>query len=174
MSPRQTIPTDKFLLIAMNLLHRHFIGAGRTQAKRLYRELREGRTVPITRVIMEDESTVRFRLSLDHSEFAGDLNFSAFRGGLSVLLANIARALQDKREVTLFSAEQRTDSLLFGITGMTVEDDRPNVLALGADTREQAGAITLKLMYLDPAQFTRPDEVATQASGENRTGEKRA
>jgi hypothetical protein len=150
----QTIPKDKFLLIALNLLHRQFIGAGRTQAKRLYRDIHEGRVLPITTVRMEDGSTVAFRLSLDHSEFAGHLNFSAFRGGLAVLLANISRALQAKQEVTVFSMAQRPDCVMFGITGVTRDGQRTSVMVLGAETGAEPGKVTLRLMYLDPAQFS--------------------
>lgn len=71
----QTIPKEKFLLIAANLLHRQFILASRTEAKRVFRELFERKVVPMTTVRMEDQSTVAFRLELDHSEFDGKLNF---------------------------------------------------------------------------------------------------
>ena len=152
-SIQQTIPKEQFLALAINLLHRHFIAAGRTPAKRLYREIQEGRIVPITPVKMEDGATVRFRVSLDHSEFAGHLNFGAFRGGLGVLLGNIARALQQKREVTVFTVEQRPGAMLFGVTGVTVEGDLTSVMVLGAESGAEAGTITLQLMYLDPAQF---------------------
>ena len=155
---QQTIPKEKFLVIAVNLLHRHFITAGRAQAKRLYREVREGKLVALTTVKMEDESTVKFRLSLDHSEFAGHLNFGAFRGGLGVLLGNLAGALRDKRDITVFSVDERPESVLFGITGVTVEDGRTSVMVLGADTHREPGLVTLRLMYLDPAQFARQGE----------------
>ncbi len=161
---QQTIPKEKFLVIAVNLLHRQFIAAGRAQAKRLYREIREGKPVALTTVKMEDDSTVRFRLSLDHSEFGGHLNFGAFRGGLSVLLGNLARALQDKRDITVFSVEQRQQSVLFGITGVTVEGGRTSVMVLGADPEGQVGVITLRLMYLDPAQFAEQGDNATADS----------
>ena len=151
----QSIPTNQFLTIAINLLHRHFIASSRTQSKRLYRDVQEGRIVPLTAVKMEDESTLRFSLSLDHSEFAGHLNFGAFRGGLCVLLGNISRALQHKDKVTVFSQE-KAGSVLFGVTGVTVEGGRTSVMVLGADVEGQAGAVTLRLMYLDPAQFDGP------------------
>ena len=159
---QQNIPKDKFLVIAVNLLHRQFIAGGRTASKRLYREVYDGRVVPVTAVKMEDGATVRFRCSLDHSEFEGHLNFSAFRTSLSTLLGNLARALQERREVTVFSVEQRPQSVMFGITGVTVEDSKPNVMVLGADTDVQGGGVTLKLMYLDPAQFA-PGEASTVA-----------
>ncbi|MEE4145981.1 MAG: hypothetical protein V2I26_14345 [Halieaceae bacterium] len=161
---QQTIPKEKFLVLAVNLLHRYFIAGGRAQAKRLYREIREGKLVPLTSVKMEDDSTVRFSLSLDHSEFGGHLNFGAFRGGLSVLLGNLARALQDRQDITVFSVEQRQESVLFGITGVTVDGDRTSVMVLGADTQGQAGFVTLRLMYLDPAQFARKGDDAVPDS----------
>jgi len=158
---QQTIPKEKFLIIATNLLHRQFITGGRAQAKRLYREIREGKLVALTTVQMEDDSTVHFRLSLDHSEFGGHLNFGAFRGGLGVLLGNLAGALREKRDIAVFSVGQRPESVLFGITGVTVEGDRTSVMVLGADTQGQAGVVTLRLMYLNPAQFVRQGEDAT-------------
>lgn len=150
---QQNLPKDKFLMLAVNLLHRHFIAPGRTEAKRLYREIQEGRTAALTTVRMEDQSTLSFKLVLDHSEFPGRLNFSAFRAGLSTLMGNIARTVQAEKEVTVFNMTDRPDSVLFGITGVVVEDGQPSVMALGADTGGQVGAVTLQLMYLDPKQF---------------------
>ena len=157
---QQTIPKDKFLMIAANLLHRQFIAAGRTAAKQLYREIEAGRVMPMTTVKMEDESTVQFSIELDHSEFQGHLNFSAFKASVSSLLGNFARALQEKKEVTVFSQDRGPNAVLFGITGPTVEDNQANVMMLGSDGGGVAGAVMLRLMYLDPAQFSRPDDAA--------------
>jgi hypothetical protein len=164
-SVQQQIPRDKFLMIAMNLLHRQFIAAARTPAKRLFREILDGRTVPLTTVKMEDNSTVRFRLSLEQSEYVGNLNYSAFRASLATLLGNISQALQNKSDVTVFTMDQRTDSIMFGITGVTIEDAKPSVMVLGADVEGQAGAITLQLMYIDPGQFAQQGAVAAAPPG---------
>jgi hypothetical protein len=160
---QQSIPKDKFLMLSINLLHRQFIALGRTEAKRLYREIQEGRTAPLSTVKMEDNSTVRFQLTLDGSEYPGKLNFSAFRASLSLLLGNVSRALQEGRDVAVFSMKERPESVLFGITAVTVEDSQPSVMALGADLENKAGAIILRLMYLDPAQFARA-QTATAAA----------
>jgi hypothetical protein len=155
--PQQTIPTDKFLLIAVSLLHQQFVGAARTQAKRVYREFETGRVLAMTTVKMEDESTVRFSMVLDHSEFQGKLNFGAFKASVSILLGNLAAALQEKKEIAIFNVEGSANSVLFGITGITVEGEQPNVMVLGCDVGEEAGAVTLRLMYLHPDQFIRRD-----------------
>lgn len=163
-TPQQTIPTDKFLLIAINLLHRQFLGTPRTQAKQVYREIEKGRSLGMTTVRMEDESTVRFSVMLDHSEFQGHLNFGAFRASVSTLLGNLARTLKDKKDVTVFSVGGDSNSVLFGVSGVTVEDNRTNVMLLGADTGEQPGAMILRLVYLNPDQF------AQQAGGRDEEG----
>jgi hypothetical protein len=147
------IPTDKFLLIAMNLLHRDFIAATRTDAKQRFKEIVAGRTVDITNVQMEDKSTVQFSLALDHSEYRGRLNFGAFKAGLTALLGNISLTLQDGSDVAVFKPEQQPDSVLFGITGVTMEDSMPRILVLGADAGARGPAVTLRLMYLDHQQF---------------------
>ena len=161
-SDAQTIPKEKFLLIATNLLHRQFIAAPRTEAKRVFREVAEGRSVPMTTVRMEDNSTVAFRLELDHSEFDGKLNFGAFRASLAVLISNLSRSLEEKRPVTVFNMQHRAQSVLFGVTGVTVEQEQPNVMVLGADTSGPPGNVLLRLMYLDYQQFLHNQEQAQQ------------
>lgn len=165
-SDAQTIPKEKFLLIATNLLHRQFIAAPRTEAKRVFREVAEGRSVPMTTVRMEDNSTVAFRLELDHSEFDGKLNFGAFRASLAVLITNLSRSLEEKRPVTVFNMQQRAQSVLFGVTGVTVEQEKPNVMVLGADTSGPAGNVLLRLMYLDHRQFVASGAGAGAAPGQ--------
>lgn len=160
-SPPQDLPKDKFLLIAINVLHRKLVVAQRTEAKRLSRELLEGRVAELTTVKMEDESLLHCRLELDHSEFKGKLNFSALRDSLNVLIQNISQALRDKRDVTVFNMDKRESSVLFGITGVTMEAGQSNVLVLGADTSGEPGNALLRLVYLDPQQFTNQGKAAT-------------
>ena len=149
----RTIPTDKFLLIAMNLLHREFMTSTRTDAKQLFKEILAGRTADITKVQIEDKSTVQFRLALDQTEYQGRLNFGAFRASLTALLGNVSEALQEGKDVAVFNPEGQPQSMLFGITGLTMEDNTPRVLVLGADVGAGGPAVTLRLMYLDHQQF---------------------
>ena len=50
--------------------------------------------------------------------------------------------------------EQRPDCVMFGITGVTRDGERTSVMVLGAETGAEPGKVTLRLMYLDPAQFS--------------------
>jgi hypothetical protein len=144
---------DQFLLVAVNLLHKGFVEAKRTDAKALYQQIATGKTVKLTTVQMDDASRADFHLSLSHSEFLGRLNFGAFRASVTALTANIARALQEQRELKVFSAQHGGNAVIFGITAVTLERGQRNVMVLAADTREAGAATILQLMYLDPTQF---------------------
>ncbi|MCB1705956.1 MAG: hypothetical protein KDI17_13910 [Halioglobus sp.] len=150
----QSMPQDKFLLVAFNLLHRAFIEPTRTQAKALYQQVAAGTAVNLTKVQLEDKSTAAFQLSLSHSEFKGRINFGAFRASVKALVANIAQALREERELKVFSALHGGSAMIFGITAVTLEDGQHNVMVLAVDAREDEATTVLQLMYLDPSQFT--------------------
>ncbi len=155
----QSIPRDKFLTIAANLLYRSVLDSSRTEAKRLYRELEAEKPVALTNVRMEDGSEVRFDLALDHSELAGKLNFGAFRASVATLVHNLGETLgQDDPQIPVFTAEHKPQLSLFGVTAVTYEDEQPRVMVLGADTDSGQPVIQLRLMYLDPGQFTDPEQ----------------
>ncbi|GHD27392.1 hypothetical protein [Parahalioglobus pacificus] len=151
---RTSMSQEQFLTIAVNLINRTLLEAQRTEAKQLFKQLSRGNVLPITQVRLEDESLVRFDLALDHSEFVGKLNFGAFRGSVAVLLANLANAVQEGQTITVFSAEQDTESKMFGITAATEEDGQANVMVLGSEAGGDQARVLLRLMYLDPKQFT--------------------
>lgn len=162
----QSIPREKFMLMAVNLLHKSFVEAARTDAKSTFRDISENRVAHLTTVRMEDESTSRFKLALDHSEFKGRLNYGAFRASLATLITNITQALRDEREVNVFNAQDDASTMIFGVTAVTLDDDEPNVMVLGADLGSTVGEVMLRLMYLDPSQFIAQDTVASAPSGE--------
>jgi hypothetical protein len=152
----QSMPREQFLTIAINLLHRAFMDAKRTDAKNLFKAVSEGKRVALTNLQMEDKSSVRFDLSMDHSEYAGTLNFGAFRSSLTALLSNLVDAVKEQREITTFGAEGDSANIIFGVTGVTgvtVEKEVPSVLVLSTSTGGQEAAVMLRLMYLDYQQF---------------------
>ncbi len=149
----QAIGQDKFLLMSANLLHRKLIEPSRTASKRVYRELAEGQPVLLANVEMEDKSQARFTLALEHSEYQGRLNFGAFRASVAALLNNIAAALKEEKELRTFNAQEGSGAMIFGITAVTLEGGKPNVMVLAANPGEQDETTKLQLMYLDPSQF---------------------
>jgi hypothetical protein len=149
----QSMPQDKFLLVAVNLLHKAFIEATRTEAKALYRQLASDKVVNLTKVQLVDKSTAAFQLSLAHSEFQGGINFGAFRASVKTLVGNIAQALREERELKVFNALNDGGARIFGVTAVTLEANRRNVMVLAVDSGKTGDTTVLQLMYLDPTQF---------------------
>lgn len=152
-SENQTIPREQFLTMATNLLHRSLLEPSRTEAKNLYRTMTKGDHIHLTTVEMQDKSRVRFDLAFDHTEFRGNVNFSAFRSSLALLLSNLVKVLTDKTDVTVFSAENDPNVMVFGVTAVTEENGQANVMVLGADSSEGQPSVLLRLMYIDHSQF---------------------
>jgi hypothetical protein len=149
----QSLPRDKFLIMAANLLHTRLLDVPRTQGKNAFKEMVAGRPIKLATVRMEDQSTVRFTVNLDYSEYKGKLNFGAFRSSLTLLISNLGRALNDNKEITMFSAENDENSKIFGVTAVTQDDKTPNIMVLGANTAEGRPTVMLRLMYIDNSQF---------------------
>ncbi|MEM1141213.1 MAG: hypothetical protein AAGI88_01385 [Pseudomonadota bacterium] len=165
-----SLPTDKFLTVAINLLNKSFLEATRTDAKRLYRDLEAGKTVHLTRLQLEDKSQVRVDLTLDHREYQGSLRFATFRTGLTLLIAQIADTLRDKKSFRTYQNEHDAGSVMFGFTAVTTEDNRSSVLLLGADSQQGLPVIHLRLAYFDIRQFEQQMNAGEQlAAGAEKT-----
>lgn len=161
MRESKTIDTQQFATIAANLLHQGVLETQRTTAKRIFRELEEGRKVSLTRLRMEDGGEIRFDLSMDADGFNGVLNFSAFRDGLLALVANLSDALRAGSVIAVFdpikdqesTADGYATTRIFGIPGITNHDGMVNALMLGVQPDPVQPVVALHLLYVDPNQF---------------------
>ncbi len=161
MRSRKDITAVQFATVAANLLHQGVLEAGRTTAKRMFRELDAGRKVTITQLRMEDEGLTRIDLSLDKSAFQGVMNYSAFRDGVLALVARLSETLRDEKAIGVLTpiidgqatADDSTMKM-FDVAGLTIHDETPNVLLLGVVASSEEPLVTLHLVYVDPAQFT--------------------
>ncbi|CAN0601696.1 unnamed protein product [Ectocarpus sp. 12 AP-2014] len=147
------LSSDKFLTMSVNLLNRAFLENSRTEAKKLFRQLEEGKTMAITHLQMEDKSMVRVDVALNHKFFPGKLNFRTFKTALTLLLSNAAETLKKPEDLRTYRNEVDPNSVLFGVTAVVIEDNVPSVLALGAETGRGGPNFLLQLSYLDPKQF---------------------
>lgn len=152
-----SLPPERFLALAGNVLNKVLLEAQRSQAKRVFSEISDGKRVALLNVRMEDDTEVRFDLSLDYSQFLGDrLNFRFFRNSVTSLLAAIGHALEAEPSVPVFT-EEGGGTMLLGVPGVTQDAGRSNVIMLAADVR-QPGCVHLKLQYMEPSQITEQGE----------------
>ena len=88
-----TMTYDQLGSLAANLLHKAFIETTRTVSKGLYRRLEEGETVGVTRLEFEGDETVQLNMTLDTSQYRGDLNYSRFRDSIVAILQDLVENL---------------------------------------------------------------------------------
>ena len=143
---------EMFLVMACNILFKTLLEAPRTDAKRIFNAIVEGKRVSLMDVRLGEESDVRFDLTLDYSEYRGvRLNFKSFRNSMTGLVASMSDNLRNESNIPVFT-EQADRSMLFGIPGVTREADQVNALMLGVNPAKP-GTVLLKLQYIDPSQF---------------------
>lgn len=168
-SETKSLPPHQFLTISGNLLNNKLLKVGRTEAKRVFRDIQDGKVVPITYLEMEDKSLVRFDLSLDHTHYRGHLNFTSFRTSLALLLHNAKETLEKSEGLRIYQDENNPRSIMFGVLAVTAEGDEPSILGLCADSSGGEAVIHLKLLYLDTVQFqgteTGSEQAALKAAG---------
>jgi hypothetical protein len=149
----KSMPPAKFLTISANLLHNAFIKAGRTAAKRVYRDIEAGKVVPLTYLELEDKSMVRFDLSLNHKLYRGQLNFTSFRNGVALFIMNAGEVLREPDKLRIYQNQDNPRSIVFGVLAISTEDGEPSVLSLVADSSGEEAVVHLQLTYLDSVQF---------------------
>ncbi len=146
-----TLPTEKFLTVAANILHKTFAETPRTTAKNVFTTVFGGKRASLVTLKMEDDSESRFDLSLDHSEFRGKLNFGVFKSILGHMLSQLSEYLQSGKEIPVFTDKDSGD-VLFGLPGFFENKGDVNALLLGADLNTP-GLVILKLQFVEPEQF---------------------
>ena len=152
-SETKSMPPDRFLTVAANLLTNAFLKADRADAKRVFRDIQRGKVVPLTFLELEDKALVRFDLELNHELYRGGLNFSSFRTGLALLISNAAKTLEKPESLRIYQHQTNPRAILFGVLAVTSVDDEPSVLVLGADAASDEASVRLTLTYLDSVQF---------------------
>jgi hypothetical protein len=154
------IDASSVLAISANLFKTCLLDAGRTEAKRYFKELEAGRELYLTEMTMADKSAIRVRLQLMPQEFRGQLNFSAFKLQLQMLCAELVKVITAKSEPIVLSDDSGRQ-LMFNIPAISNIDGDFNALLLGADLR-RSGELILQLMFIDPEQYRVPESANAQ------------
>ena len=132
-----------------NLLKLAFFENTRTNAKRSYRELEDGKKLRLPALTVAEDSRVEVTLTMDMSERRGKLAFSSFKQHLAAVLERMAIEMQDNDVPMLASDDGMQRVINLPIAHKT--GGHINVLALGFHL--QQAELEINLLFLDPAQF---------------------
>ena len=152
------VDPEKLLLAIHQNLTGHFFNGPKTEAKAAFNQLRDGKQLPLLEIKSPELGDVVGKLALDFSEFVGNLNYSAFRDALASHLNHVADRLQNEKGPNIFSSED-SGAMLFHIPGVVEVDNQPNFLVTGLQ-QTKPGELTVKLMFLDPKNYTAKPEDA--------------
>lgn len=156
------IGIDQLLTLSLQGLDGLFFKAHKEKAKKLYKEIHEGRVVNFGSLNFKDNQLlpIKLKLSLDYSQFVGHLTFHVFKVALQQTLRHVAQKLEKHADLNIFTADA-SDEIVVLTPGIIQQGDIVNVMAIGITPSSQAAIV--KLQFLDPEQFKKPVAQAEQA-----------
>ena len=156
MAEEQSINIDsrKLFNLGVNLLVAGFIRQKPEDAKKLFKELKQGVQISSGQLTSEQTGMViPIKLELDRTEYRGQFNFPNFEISVKTMLQKFeteVRKDKDLKDLHTLTNEA-TGGLLFNVpTGVKIGEDI-NVLMMAV---EPAGeSLVFKLMFMNPEQF---------------------
>ena len=158
MTDDQSINIDsrKLFNLGVNLLIAGFIRQKPEDAKKLFRDLKQGSQVTSGQLTSEQTGmAIPIKLELDRSEYRGQFNYPNFEASLKTMLQKFETEVRKDKELKDLHTltNDATGGLLFNIpTGVKIGDDL-NVLMMAVEPSE--GYLAVKLLFMNPDQFTK-------------------
>ena len=156
MAEEQSINIDsrKLFNLGVNLLVAGFIRQKPEDAKKLFKELKQGVQISSGQLTSEQTGMViPIKLELDRSEYRGQFNFPNFEISVKTMLQKFETEVRKDKDLTDLHTltNEATGGLLFNVpTGVKIGEDI-NVLMMAV---EPAGeSLVVKLMFMNPEQF---------------------
>ncbi|MBT3529019.1 hypothetical protein N8708_00355 [Porticoccaceae bacterium] len=156
MTEEQSINIDsrKLFNLGVNLLVAGFIRQKPEDAKKLFKELKQGVQISSGQLTSEQTGMViPIKLELDRSEYRGQFNFPNFEISVKTMLQKFETEVRKDKELKDLHTltNETTGGLLFNVpTGVKIGEDI-NVLMMAV---EPAGeSLVVKLMFMNPEQF---------------------
>ena len=156
MTDDQSINIDsrKLFNLGVNLLIAGFIRQKPEDAKKLFKDLKQGSQVTSGQLTSEQTGmAIPIKLELDRSEYRGQFNYPNFEASLKTMLQKFETEVRKDKELKDLHTltNDATGGLLFNIpTGVKIGDDL-NVLMMAVEPSECYPAV--KLLFMNPDQF---------------------
>ena len=156
MTDDQSINIDsrKLFNLGVNLLIAGFIRQKPEDAKKLFKDLKQGSQVTSGQLTSEQTAmAIPIKLELDRSEYRGQFNYPNFEASLKTMLQKFETEVRKDKELKDLHTltNDATGGLLFNIpTGVKIGDDL-NVLMMAVEPSE--GYLAVKLLFMNPDQF---------------------
>ena len=156
METEQNINIDprRLFNIGGNLIVAGFIKQNSSDAKKLFKQLKQGETLRGGQLKSDKTGEViPIKIEIDRALYCGQFNFPNFDVALRALLQKFeTEARKDKELKTLRTlTNQETGEVLFNIPSGVQIDGDINVLMMAV--KPQADCITVRLVFMEPEPF---------------------
>ena len=156
MTTEQNVNIDprRLFNLGANLVAAGFIKQNATEAKKLFKALKQGKAIKGGQLKSESSGQViPIKLQLDRKEFRGQFNFPNFDVSVRALLKIFdTEARKDKELKTLRTlTNPETGEVLFNIPSGLSIDDNINVLMMAV--KPENDCIIVKLAFMEPEPF---------------------
>jgi len=156
MSDKQSIDIDarKLFNLGANLLVAAFINQKPEQAKKLFKELKQGTRVSAGELKADPSGAIiPVKLELERSEYHGQFNYPNFEISLKSLLQKFETEVRKDKELKDLNTltNDSNGSILFNLpSGVKIGED-VNVLMMSIEPLDDC--IVVQLMFMEPGQF---------------------
>lgn len=162
---RVNIDIRKLFNLGANLLVAAFIKQKPDNAKKLFKELKQGKRISAGQLTAgETGFKLPVKLELERSEFRGQFNFPNFEICLKSLLHQFQIKLRQDKELKQLGTltNQDTGGILFKIAGPAQIGEDLNMLMMAIEPGKNE--LLVRLMFMDPEQFRKPAETPADAA----------
>ena len=156
MSTEQNVNIDprRLFNLGANLIAAGFIKQNSTEAKKLFKELKQGDAIKGGQLKSEKTGEViPIKLELDRKEFRGQFNFPNFDVSVRALLQKFETEVRKDKELKTLRTLTNPDTgeVLFNIPSGLSIDDNINVLMMAV--HPQSDCMVVKLIFMEPEPF---------------------
>ena len=156
MTTEQNLNIDprRLFNLGANLIAAGFIKQNSTEAKKLFKELKQGDAIKGGQLKSEKSGEViPIKLELDRKEFRGQFNFPNFDVSIRALLQKFETEVRKDKELKTLRTLTNPDNgeVLFNIPSGLSIDDNINVLMMAV--KPESDCIIVKLAFMEPEPF---------------------
>ncbi|MBT4928729.1 MAG: hypothetical protein HON20_02295 [Cellvibrionales bacterium] len=156
MTTEQNLNIDprRLFNLGANLIAAGFIKQNSSEAKKLFKELKQGDAIKGGQLKSEKSGEViPIKLELDRKEFRGQFNFPNFDVSIRALLQKFETEVRKDKELKTLRTLTNPDTgeVLFNIPSGLSIDDNINVLMMAV--KPESDCIIVKLAFMEPEPF---------------------
>jgi hypothetical protein len=156
MTTEQNVNIDprRLFNLGANLIAAGFIKQNSTEAKKLFKELKQGDAIKGGQLKSEKTGEIiPIKLELDRKEFRGQFNFPNFDVSIRALLQKFETEVRKDKELKTLRTLTNPDTgeVLFNIPSGLSIDDNINVLMMAV--KPESDCIIVKLAFMEPEPF---------------------